>query len=152
MRCGRNLLRTFIEYYKLTEVIPLNIFEEIMPKKKRRARTTIGRSSNRNISQRPKTTRSSALVHYTDININYDSSTSCDELPYSSRYYHSPRRQLHDTSRRSDICSRMDKSNQSPPLTFDIPPQPSLTIIDFNSITIGSLEEATKRNKYKHKI
>lgn len=149
MRCGRNLLRAFFEYYRLVEVIPMAVIDELMPKKKRRAKSHHSRSLTKNIMRiRPKTTREHARLHYTDLNINYDSSTSCDESPYSYRnYYYTPRRHKKD-DKRKDI---LQEYSSPPPPIIDVPPQPSLTIIDFNSIAIGSLEEATKKSKYKFK-
>lgn len=155
MRCGRNILRTFMEYYQVMEVIPINIIEEMMPKKKQRPRTHQSSSYRKNIVKvRPKTTRNNATIHCTDLN--YDSSTSYDELPYSSRNPLSPTRQQHEilTPYKKVGGGFMSKGIQKvcspPPQTYDFPPAPSLSIIDFNQITRGSLEKATQRNRNKY--
>lgn len=156
MRCGRNILRAILEYYQVTEVIPINIIEEMFPKKKRRPRTHHSSSSYKNkIQMRPRTTRNNATIHFTDLNINYDSSTSCDELPYSYRNQLSPTRKDHEilTPYKKIGGGFMSKGIQKtcspPPQIFDFPQPPSLTIIDFNEITIGSLEKAMQKNLSK---
>jgi len=92
MRCGRNLVRTFLEYYQVTGTIPVSLTSE-MSQKKRRPKTHRTRPTTRNSTrERPKTTRSRVLLHFTDLNVNYDSETSGDELPHSNRIQFSPQR------------------------------------------------------------
>lgn len=148
MRSGRNLLRAFLEYYRLIEVIPISVMEELLPKKKRRSKTRSSRTSSRyNLVNRPKTTREHVRIHYTDLNINYDSSASCDESPHRYQpYCYSSRTQMSGSDKRN---IKWENVNSPLPQVYDIPPQPSLSIIDFNSITTGSLEEALKNMKYK---
>lgn len=156
MRCGRNLLRAIMEYYQVTDVIPVNVIQEMFPKKKRRPRTYHNSPRNKKrIQCRPKTTRYKAIVHFTDLNINYDSSTSYDELPYSYRNQLSPSRREQDVLTAYKkvgggfMSKGVQKSNSPPPQIFDFSQPPSLTIIDFNKITVGSLEKAMQKNSSK---
>lgn len=155
MRCGRNLIRTFSEYYRVIGTIPTNLAVEICRKRNRprthRARSTI-RTSTR---QRPKTTRNRVELHFSDLNINYDSETSGDELQHTNNKYSSPNRYL---PQKSDFEYRKigdkewlsyGKSVSPPPTTYIVMPEPSLSIIDFNMITRNGLEEATKRSRHR---
>ncbi|KAK9693038.1 hypothetical protein QE152_g34477 [Popillia japonica] len=156
MRCGRNLLRAFLECYKATGIIPEEL-PALVSKKKKRSKHHTSRSTTRNSSRRPNTTRTPACIHFTDLNINYDSEFSAEEYPYSSRYYPSPTR----ISEKLPVQERYIKKiggggviakgsaiGSPPPTTYIVMPEPSLSIIDFNIITRRDLEEACKRNKH----
>lgn len=160
MRCGRNLIRTFLEYYHNTGAIPMQIAPEIS-NKKHRARTNQIRRRNKNrYKPRPLTSRTQAQLHFTNLNINYDSETSLEDFSYSYRNS-SPRRtferfseQLH--SRRNvggggrsgrEYSQKFTKSSSPPPTTYVVLPEPSLSIIDFNIISRDDIERVTNLNK-----
>lgn len=160
MRCGRNLVRAFLEYYQVTGTIPVSLTSEMSTK--RRPKTHRTRPTTRNSTrERPKTTRSQALLHFTDLNIHYDSETSGDELQHSCRNQLSPSRHLQDKYGDKEEhyikkvggggliakCGRFGSS--PPPSTFVVVPEPSLSIIDFNLITRSGIEEATRKNRHK---
>lgn len=113
------------------------------------------RSTTRNSYRRPNTTRTPACIHFTDLNINYDSEFSADELPYSSRYYRSPTRTSEKLTSRDKhvkktgggIITKRSVVGSPPPTTYIVMPEPSLSIIDFNIITRRDLEQACKKNK-----
>lgn len=69
-----------------------------------------------------------------DLSINYDSETSVDDSA-TFRHRLSPRRSLQ---------KKIVRSNSPPPMTIMVLPEPTLSIIDFNVITRGDIEKATK--------
>lgn len=159
MRCGRNLLRTFLEYYHVTGAVPVPPTVDIK-QKRRRPNTHRSRSATRHLnSNRPNTTRPKALLHFKDLTINYDSETSIDE-PYSFRHPFSPRK-LDKYSKRDSVLhvKFLKKIGQDglmtkrsayvspPPTTYVALPQPSLSIIDFNTITRGAFDKYRHRSK-----
>lgn len=80
-RCGRNLARTFLQYYRFINVLPVAMPTEIR-QKKRRPRTHQSRSRSKTryeVKPRPKTTRCNAPISYTNLSICYDSGASSDE-------------------------------------------------------------------------
>lgn len=91
MRFGRNVARTFFEYYRFTNVLIIPITMEIGSRKGRpKTHRPRGRSRLRNeIKVRPKTTRTNAPISYTDLSIRYDSSTSNEGSPirYGQGHY-----------------------------------------------------------------
>lgn len=83
MRFGRNIARTFLEYYRFTNILNIPMVSELKPRK---GRPKTHRSRNRrrvkpDVKPRPRTTRTNAPISYTDLGINYDSSTSNEGSP-----------------------------------------------------------------------
>lgn len=146
MRCGRNLLRAFLEYYRAIGIIPEELPASVM--KKKRSKRNTSRSTTRNSYRRPNTTRTPACINFTDLNFNYDSEFSADEYPYSSRIYRSPTRTSDKSRERSKTAVPAKDVGSPPPTTYIVMPEPSLSIIDFNVITREDLEEACKRNRH----
>lgn len=139
MRCGRNLVRTFLEYYHNTGDIPMQLHTEIVNKKHRSTKKQI-RRRNKNRHQRPMTSRTQALMHFKNLNINYDS--EFEDYNYSYRNA-SPMRAFEKLNEKFN--KRLNKDvktstndecrSQSPlPMTYIMPPEPNLSIIDFNVI------------------
>uniref|UniRef100_A0A182TGL6 Peptidase M14 domain-containing protein n=1 Tax=Anopheles melas TaxID=34690 RepID=A0A182TGL6_9DIPT len=182
MRIGRNLARTFLEYYRFTNILPIPPVDELRPRKGRpRTHRPRARSKTRSeVRVRPKTTRAYAPISYTDLSICYDSATSEDGSPVRYMYGHPGhgggggglrmRPHIHqDQFSLSNIqaarFSNLDFSSdfrlkvgsrgkgqagstapepKMPPIEMlSVPPKPHLTIIDFNQLTRGGLEEAT---------
>uniref|UniRef100_A0A1B0CAC9 Peptidase M14 domain-containing protein n=1 Tax=Lutzomyia longipalpis TaxID=7200 RepID=A0A1B0CAC9_LUTLO len=89
MRLGRNLARTFLEYYRFINVLPVPLASEVRSKRGRpkthcaRARSRI----RREVQARPKTTRTYAPISYKDLSVCYDSDTSYEGSPIRSNYY-----------------------------------------------------------------
>ncbi|XP_058978180.1 cytosolic carboxypeptidase 6 isoform X1 [Musca domestica] len=84
-RCGRNLARTFLQYYRFINVLPVPLPTEVR-QKKRRPRTHQSRSRSKTryeVKPRPKTTRCYAPISYTNLSICYDSGGSSDEGGFS---------------------------------------------------------------------
>ncbi|XP_049535259.1 cytosolic carboxypeptidase 6 [Anopheles darlingi] len=178
MRIGRNLARTFLEYYRFTNILPIPPMEELRPRKGRpRTHRPRARSKTRSeVRVRPKTTRAYAPISYTDLSICYDSATSDEGSPVRYHMYHGHagaygglrmRPHAHqDQFSLSNIqaarFSNLDFTSdyrlkvpklktpatagdqKMPPIEMlTVPPKPHLTIIDFNQLTRGGLEEAT---------
>lgn len=172
MKVGRNLARALLEYYRFTSILPIPPLTEILTKRKGRPKTHRPRHKFKNIyPNRPKTTRENAPINYKDLSIYYDSDTSAE---YSSpvRYpFHSHFMLQHHRLRQShldpytfstlklgtlDLSPKSRKktttaSETSPPKSevVNTPPKPYLSIIDFNLLTRGGLEEATSRSPEK---
>ncbi|XP_076261488.1 cytosolic carboxypeptidase 6 [Rhynchophorus ferrugineus] len=151
MRCGRNLVRTFLEYYQNIGAIPIQITTEVSNKKKR-ARTSHLRSRNKSYARTPLTGRTQAQLHFKNLNINYDSDTSVEECTYSCRTT-SPRKAFDKISEQYHLKSL--KSGQSyrrgspVPATIVVLPEPNLTVIDFNVISRDDIDRVAKLNKIK---
>ncbi|CAH1153394.1 unnamed protein product, partial [Phaedon cochleariae] len=131
MRCGRNLVRTFLEYYQNTGAIPIEIGSEIT-NKKRRPRTNQIRRRNRNRYQRPLTSRTLAQLHFQNLNI-FDSETEFEDYSYSYRNP-SPQRVNDQNTAKSTARGNPQKffrSSSPPPTTYVVLPEPALSIIDF---------------------
>lgn len=77
-RCGRNLARTFLHYYRFINVLPMPLTKEIKSGKKRRSKSRHQSRSRRHqryvVEPRPTTTRSYAPISYTNLSICYDDS------------------------------------------------------------------------------
>lgn len=149
MRCGRNLIRTFFKYYTVTGIIPVQITSEISHKKKR-PNTHRSRSTPGSYRKRCNTNRPQAQLHFTDLNINYDSETSNEDSPYSFRNNFSPRRQFpryfesaQDRTKTSTFV-RSNTVGSPPPQTIVVYPQPTLSIVDINMITREEMKRTTK--------
>lgn len=84
MRFGRNVARTFFEYYRFTNVLNIPMVAELKPPRKGRPRTHRSRTRRRvkpDVNPRPRTTRTYAPISYTDLGMQYDSSTSNEGSP-----------------------------------------------------------------------
>lgn len=183
MRIGRNLARTFLEYYRFTNILPIPPVDELRPRKGR-PRTHRPRARSRTRSEvrlRPKTVRTYAPISYTDLSICYDTDTSNEGSPI--RYMYSnyggfrmralgPPDQYSLSNIQTARFSNLDFSSdyrfkvtpkpktapehKMPPIEIlTVPPKPCLTIIDFNQLTRGGLDEATsgrKLDREKEKI
>ncbi|KAF5289614.1 hypothetical protein FQR65_LT11805 [Abscondita terminalis] len=154
MRCGRNLVRTFLEYFQVTGTIPISLTTEPSQQKKRPNTHRFRPSTRNSNSDRPKTSRNRVQLHFTGLNIHYDSETSGDELQHSTRNYFSPRKNIDKYQDRDEHylkkiggggIIRCGRLGSPPPSTFIVMPEPSLSIIDFNLITRNDLDAATKR-------
>ncbi|EAT34582.1 AAEL013187-PA, partial [Aedes aegypti] len=176
MRIGRNLARTFLEYYRFTNILPIPPVDELRPRKGR-PRTHRPRARSRTRSEvrlRPKTVRTYAPISYTDLSICYDTDTSNEGSPI--RYMYSnyggfrmraigPPDQYSLSNIQTARFSNLDFSSdyrfkvtpkpktapehKMPPIEMlTVPPKPCLTIIDFNQLTRGGLEEATSGRKF----
>lgn len=143
MRCGRNLIKTFLEYYHSTGAIPIEIAMELH-NKKRRPRTHYTRSTTRNsYRQRPYTAKTQALLHFKDLTINYESDSSVEDPTYrkpaTNRFFD----KINDFVKKPKLAV-------SPPPTIVVIPEPSLSIIDFNLITRNDIEKASKLQHKKN--
>lgn len=83
MRFGRNVGRTFFEYYRFTNVLSIPLLADLKPRK---GRPKTHRSRNRrrlkpDVRPRPRTTREYAPINYMDLNMHYESSTSNEGSP-----------------------------------------------------------------------
>lgn len=171
MKIGRNLARAFLEYYRFTNILPIPPLSEILSKRKGRPKSHRPRRKFKNIYQlRPKTTRAEAPINYTDLSIYYDSDTSAEcsspaRYPFHSNFMLQHTRlqkfpQIHDPYSLSQLklgnldLTDKDRKKKPKPIaaTFvskneiiSIPPKPYLSIIDFNLLTRGGLEEATSK-------
>lgn len=87
MRLGRNLARTFLEYYRFINVLPISPSTQISSRRGRpkthRPRTRS--KAKQDIQPRPKTTRANAPISYKDLSKCYDSDSN-DNSPV--RYNH----------------------------------------------------------------
>ncbi|XP_055604992.1 cytosolic carboxypeptidase 6 [Uranotaenia lowii] len=176
MRIGRNLARSILEYYRFTNVLPIPPVDELRPRKGRpRTHRPRGRSKTRSeVHVRPRTVRTHAPISYTDLSICYDSSTSNEGSPV--RYMYSnyggfrmralgPPDQYSLSSIQAARFSNLDFSSdyrfkvppkikmipepKMPPIEIvNVPPKPCLTIIDFNLLTRGGLDEAISGRGY----
>lgn len=169
MKVGRNLARSLLEYYRFTSILPIPPLNEILSKRKRRPKTNRPNRKIKNIYPiRPKTTRENAPINYTDLSIYYDSDTSAEysspaRYPFHSHFMlqHSRLRfhqnQLDPLSVSSlkfanlDLSPKKTKKKSKKPEVESLPskneevsnpPKPYLSIIDFNMLTRGGLDEA----------
>lgn len=197
MRLGRNVARTFLEYYRFTNVLPTPIVTDVSTRKGRpkthRARSRI---RNNELKVRPKTTRTNAPISYTDLSICYESGGGSSNEGSPIRYpatgatggfygYSFGKRQTGNIYLNQDQFSlltiqsskfnNLDFTNEykvkmstkstknttggigggsmtvdgraKTAETLNIPPKPYLSIIDFNQLTRGGLDAATKNTK-----
>ncbi|KAJ8937163.1 hypothetical protein NQ318_009365 [Aromia moschata] len=161
MRCGRNLVRTFLEYYHNTGAIPFQITSEIANRRHRPRIRQIRRRNRNRYQPRPLTSRTVAQLHFKNLNINYDSDTSLDDFTYSYRNS-GPQRTFERiseqlNSRRAaagvegEYGKKVYRSGSPLPATFVVLPEPSLSIIDFNLISREDIEKVSNFNKVKVK-
>ncbi|XP_019764903.2 cytosolic carboxypeptidase 6 [Dendroctonus ponderosae] len=160
MRCGRNLVRTFFEYYTNTGAIAFHITAEVSSKRTRSRTAQIRRRNQKHGRNRtPLTGRIQAQLHFTNLNINYDSETSLEDCTYSYRYT-SPRKAFDKISEqyslrksaKSNIEQKHNFRSDSPiPTTYVVLPEPSLTVIDFNVMSRDDIDKVSKVNKIQKK-
>lgn len=179
MKVGRNLARALLEYYRFTSILPIPPLNEILSTRKGRPKTHRPSRKFKNIYPlRPKTTRENAPINYTDLSIYYDSDTSAEysspaRYPFHSHFmlqHNRLRYQQGNLDPYSLSTFKLGNLELSPknkkkkkkkpelaisemyPCTSDVvnnPPKPYLSIIDFNMLTRGGLEEATSRSPDK---
>lgn len=142
--------------------------------KKQRPKTHRSRSRIRrkpSPKPRPKSTRERAPISYTDLELQRDSSVTSNEgSPTRSGFGSRANKNIYfDVNAACDVhkndqysllsiqaskFNNLDLSEEKSisyklkmdPLIISVPPKPSLTIIDFNQLTRGGLEDA-KRSK-----
>lgn len=178
MKVGRNLARSLLEYYRFTSILPIPPLNEILSKRKGRPKTHRPRNKFKNIYPlRPKTTRENAPINYKDLSIYYDSDTSAEysspaRYPFHSNFmlqhhrlrYHQTHMDPFSLSSLKlgnlELSPKSKKKKKQPTSTFsetspskgevvNMPPKPYLSIIDFNMLTRGGLEEATNKTPEK---
>jgi cytosolic carboxypeptidase protein 6 len=175
MKVGRNLARSLLEYYRFTSILPIPPLTEILSKRKGRPKTHRPRHKFKNIyPNRPKTTRENAPINYKDLSIYYDSDTSAEysspvRYPFHSNFMlqHHRLRQSHldpysistlklgtldlspKSRKKKEMTSTASEMSPSKVEVMNMPPKPYLSIIDFNLLTRGGLEEATSRSPEK---
>lgn len=83
MRLGRNLGRTFLEYYRFINVVPVSMPRELTsrhgggrPKTHRPRNRSKARSETHQLVPRPKTTRVNAPISYKDLSKCYESDSN----------------------------------------------------------------------------
>lgn len=150
MKCGRNLLQTFFEYYQNIGVIVAEIPTEIFKKSQKQRCRKLKRRRSR-YYRNWWTPRSEAPVHFQ--NLNYDSETSVEDTGstfrnYSSRQAFRSRRDNkneHVSNKRN--CEHF-YVNEEQSRTFVFYP-PTVSIIDFNVISRTDMEKFYELNKAK---
>lgn len=177
MKVGRNLARSLLEYYRFTSILPIPPLNEILSKRKGRPKSHRPNRKFKNIYPlRPKTTRENAPINYTDLSIYYDSDTSAEysspaRYPFHSHFmlqhtrlrYHQSNLDPFTLSslrignlelspknkKKKKLALAISESSPSKSEVVNTPPKPYLSIIDFNMLTRGGLEEATSKSPEK---
>ncbi|XP_030756614.1 cytosolic carboxypeptidase 6-like isoform X2 [Sitophilus oryzae] len=151
MRCGRNLVRTFLEYYQNIGAIPIQLTSNVSSKK--RSRRSQYRSKNKNYvrNRTPLTGKTQAQLHFKNLNMNYDSETSVEDYTYSYRAA-SPKKAFDRISEQYRLRSaktpqKRNFRSDSPVSTFVVLPEPNLTVIDFNVISRDGIDRVSQLNK-----
>lgn len=166
MRLGRNLGRTFLEYYRFVNVLPIGPTRELSTRREARPKTHRPRTRSKARSEthqsRPRTTRACAPISYKDLSKCYESDS--DGSPVRPNYmsygfgtratgnvFMLPQDQYSLGHIQAAKFSALDFSGEgraelralrggAEPVR--VPPKPYLTIIDFNQLTRGGLERA----------
>lgn len=176
MKVGRNLARSLLEYYRFTNILPIPLLTEVpaTTKRKGRPKTHLIRRKIKNIyPTRPKTTRENAPINYTDLSIYYDSDESGDpspaRYPFHShfmlqhrrlRYLQSQQEQFSlstlkfenlelSPKQKRKATSMISEAVTSKAETLSTPPKAYVSVIDFNLLTRGGLEEAISKSPEK---
>jgi len=175
MKVGRNLARSILEYYRFTNMLPIPLLSDILSTRKGRPKTHRPRRKFKNIyPTRPKTTRENAPINYTDLSICYDSDTSAEysspvRYPFHSNFMLQHNRlRLHQIQQDPFSISQLKLGNlelspkgkrkkkqqeieatQAKLEAVTTPPKPYLSIIDFNMLTRGGLDEAVLNSPEK---
>lgn len=179
MKVGRNLARSILEYYRFTNILPIPLLTEVptATKRKGRPKTHQIRRKIKNIyPTRPKTTRENAPINYTDLSIYYDSDesgncTSPARYPFHShfmlqhkrlRYFQSQQDPFSLSTlkfenlelspkhkRKEKATSMISEVVSSKAETLSTPPKAYVSVIDFNLLTRGGLDEAINKSPEK---
>lgn len=178
MKIGRNLARSLLEYYRFTNILPIPPLTEIASKRKGRPKTQKIRRKIKNIyPTRPKTTRANAPINYTDLSIYYESDDSAEysspaRYPFHSHFMLQHKRLRYFQSQNDPFSLstlKLGNLELSPKLkrrqkptstvsegalpskaeTYVSQPKPYVSVIDFNLLTRGGLDEATSRSPEK---
>lgn len=156
MRCGRNLVRAFLEYYRSTGAIPIEITTEVSNKKKKHRSSRL-RQKNKNHTRNrsPVSGRVQAQLHFKNLNMTYDSETSVEECTYSYRSG-SPRKLFDKISQQYNLKTTHTakqwqnyRSDSPIPVKYLVIPEPNLTVIDFNVISREGIDKVSNLNKVK---
>ncbi|XP_066152852.1 cytosolic carboxypeptidase 6-like isoform X1 [Euwallacea fornicatus] len=160
MRCGRNLIRAFLEYYRTTGAIPLEITMEVANKKKTSRSSQKRHGSNKRPLRKRKslTGRVEAQLHFKNLNINYDSETSVEDCLYSYGIC-SPRKIFNRISEQHSYRNKNENTSRNRPnckgnvaaiaKNFVVLPEPSLTVIDFNVISRNDIDRMSNLHPLK---
>lgn len=178
MKVGRNLARSLLEYYRFTNILPIPLLTEVptSAKRKGRPKTHQIRRKIKNIyPTRPRTTRENAPINYTDLSIYYDSDSddcaSPARYPFHShfmlqhkrlRYFQSQQDPFSMSTlkfenlelspkqkRKVKATSVISEAVTSKAETYSTPPKPYVSVIDFNLLTRGGLDEAISKSPEK---
>ncbi|CAH0562553.1 unnamed protein product [Brassicogethes aeneus] len=141
-----------IPYTEESCAIPMELTNE--PSQKKRPKTHKSRRKNRvKYQKRPLTSRTQALMHFKNLNINYDSETSFDDYTYSYRNA-SPQRNFEKITEQYNLKKggkefeeKFYRSDSPLPQNIMVLPEPSLSIIDFNIMSRNDIEKASNLNK-----
>ncbi|CAG9855261.1 unnamed protein product [Phyllotreta striolata] len=146
-KCGRNLVKTFLEYYHSTGAIPLLMGSEIVQKMRKPRLADIRRRNKRRL-QRPLTSRTLAALHFKNLNISdYDS--SFDELTFSHRNQKITFDRFADQFNSRGESRTGGKCRNTPVSAAAMAdPEPTLSIIDFNLVIRDDIS-ACNRAKLK---
>lgn len=168
-----------MEYYRFTNILPIPPLTEISSKRKGRPKTQKIRRKIKNIyPTRPKTTRAEAPINYKDLSIYYDSDDSGDFQSSPARYpFHSHFMLQHKRlryfqalqdpfslsalkignlelspkhKRKSKAVSTISEGAlPAKAETYVAQTKPYVSVIDFNLLTRGGLDEATSKSPEK---
>ncbi|KAL0119285.1 hypothetical protein PUN28_009693 [Cardiocondyla obscurior] len=157
-RVGRNLARVFLEYYRLTGLIPSGLPDQPSSRRARQSR----QRHRFPREPRPKTVRTPATLHLASIYEYFRE--ECEPVP-SARYRSMSGTRMGQqpgTGIASETGTGVGGGCKSPSYRFRSPgapldrvqtltgrpaAEPRLTIIDFNQLTRGGLELATNKNR-----
>ncbi|XP_046683364.1 cytosolic carboxypeptidase 6-like [Homalodisca vitripennis] len=147
-RLGRNIVRTCLDYYRIIGVVSSGEGEKkpsTAKSRQSRKATYSGALSNRSFPLHPHPPRatSSSSEASTKLNINLD----IQPMSADSRKFHHKRGRHHKRTTESLVQSRQwQVAEESAPVK-----PPSLSIIDFNSLTRGGLDESMGLTKTRSK-
>lgn len=155
MRFGRNIVRTLLQYYRFTNVLGIPLVNELKSKKQR-PKTHRSRSRVRQahiVKARPKTSRAYAPISYNDLELLSSTSNECS--PNRSGFCARLNKNLHaffDNHKPDqysllsiqaskfknldfiDLKKRSTVLKHTQEILVNIPPKPSLSVIDFNEL------------------
>nr|XP_022914708.1 cytosolic carboxypeptidase 6 [Onthophagus taurus] len=139
MRCGRNLIRALLEYYKAIGAIP----EQLLSTKKKKYRRRRSRSTLS--SRRVSPTRIPASIYYKELNMNYESDFSDDFNSYRhpkipSKFAEKQEKRIKKVGGGGIISTGIT----SPKIQYLGTPEPYLSIVDFNML-VDDLDKVSKK-------
>ena len=173
-RLGRNIARTYLDYYRATGVIPANVPAPVAasPEPRRRARSS--HSPSARPRSRPRTTRGKAVLHLHELTAADDRGGSSSSDGGEGSPIHLAPLSPQQNRRRSAVVlhyPELTASLPEPPVSAGLrslagrkigggvvcqpasrpqpspPSPPRLAIIDFNKLTRGGLDQATGRGR-----